>query len=134
MPPAYLLDTNTVSYFIRNRPPAVRTHMNRAGMEATCISSVTEGELRYGIARRPGAISAKTAVEAFLSNCSILAWDSAAARAYGLVRAEQERKGLPLSTEDLMLAAHALSLGLILVTNDRAFAFVDDLRTENWAS
>jgi tRNA(fMet)-specific endonuclease VapC len=62
----------------------------------------------------------------------VLSWDSAAARAYGLLRASQERKGRPLSVEDLMIAAHALSLGLTLVTNDKAFSFVDGLKTEDW--
>jgi tRNA(fMet)-specific endonuclease VapC len=61
-----------------------------------------------------------------------LPWDSAAARSYGPLRAEQERKGRPLSLEDLMIAAHALSLGLVLITNDQAFRFVEGLKTEDW--
>ena len=63
---------------------------------------------------------------------SIMPWDSAAARRYAVLRAEQERKGKPLSTEDMMIAAHALSLGLTLVTHDEAFSFVDGLKTEDW--
>lgn len=128
----YLLDTNTVSYFLRNQPSAVRAHIDREGLAAACISSVTEGELRYGLARKPSALKAKIAVEAFLANCTVLPWDSAAAYAYGLVRAAQEKKGKPLSAEDLMLAAHALSRGLTLVTSDHVFGFVDGLRTEDW--
>ena len=58
--------------------------------------------------------------------------DSADARAYGLLRAGQERKGRPLSVENLMIAAHALSLGLTLVTHDQVFSYVDGLKTEDW--
>jgi tRNA(fMet)-specific endonuclease VapC len=132
MAPAYLLDTNTVSYLLRNQPPEVRRHMDRAALASTCISTITEAELCYGLASKPGAIRQRIAVDAFLSNVAIMAWDSGAARAYGLLRAEQDRKGRPLSAEDLMIAAHALSLGLILVTSDRAFSHVEGLRTEDW--
>jgi tRNA(fMet)-specific endonuclease VapC len=132
MTPRYLLDTNVVSYFVSNKPPVVRLRMNRAGLAATAISAITEAELRYGLANKSGGMALRNAVETFLANAATLAWDSAAARAYGLLRVEQERKGKPLSTEDLMIAAHALSLGLTLVTHDQAFSFVDGLRTEDW--
>jgi tRNA(fMet)-specific endonuclease VapC len=74
----------------------------------------------------------RNSIESFLANVTILPWDSGAAFAYGQLRAEQERKGRPLSVEDLMIASHALSMGFILVTSDRAFSFVDGLRTEDW--
>jgi tRNA(fMet)-specific endonuclease VapC len=128
----YLLDTNVVSYFLENRPPEVRLRMSSAGPDATAISAITEAELRYGLAKKPGAIRQRIPVERFLADAMILPWDSAVARTYGPLRAEQERKGKPLSTEDLMIAAHALSLGLTLVTNDQAFSFVDGLKTEDW--
>jgi len=72
----YMLDTNVVSYFLDNRPPAVRSHMNLVGLDATVISTITEAELRYGLANKPGAVSQTTAVERFLGNVTILAWDS----------------------------------------------------------
>ena len=128
----YLLDTNVVSYFLDNRPPQVRLRLSITGPDATAISAITEAELRYGLAKKPGAIRQRIPVEKFLADATILPWDSASARTYGLLRAEQERKGRPLSTEDLMIAAHALSLGLTLVTNDSAFSFVDGLKTEDW--
>jgi tRNA(fMet)-specific endonuclease VapC len=128
----YLLDTNAVSHLLTGRPAAVRKRVVQVAFEATCISTVTEAELRYGLAKKPGAIKERIAVEAYLANAAILAWDSAAAQAYALLRAEQEGKGRPLSAEDLMIAAHALSLGLVLVTSDRAFSSVDGLRTEDW--
>ena len=128
----YLLDTNTVSYYISGNPPTVRERLHCVGLQSTAVSTITEAELRYGVARNPNAARRRASVESFLRNASIQPWDSVAARAYGLLRAEQERKGKPLSTEDLMIAAHALSLGLTLVTHDQAFSFVEGLKTEDW--
>ena len=128
----FLLDTNTVSYFIADNPPQVQEMLRRVGLLSTAISTISEAELRYGVARNPNAIRRWTSVESFLGDALILPWDSAAARTYGKLRADQERKGKPLSVEDLMIAAHALSLGLTLVTHDSAFSFVDGLRTEDW--
>jgi tRNA(fMet)-specific endonuclease VapC len=131
---AYLLDTNTVSYLIANQPPQVRQRLQSAGAEVTAISTITEAELRYGAARTPGALRRRTSIELFLAGATILPWDSDAARAYAELRTEQERKGRPLSVEDLMIAAHALSHGLILVTSDHAFSFVQGLRREDWTA
>lgn len=128
----YLLDTNTVSYYIADNPPQVRENLRRVNFLSTAVSTITDAELRYGVARRPGAMRRRTSVESFLTDVLILPWSSAAARAYGELRAEQERKGRPLSVEDMMIAAHALALGLTLVTHDSAFALVDGLRTEDW--
>jgi tRNA(fMet)-specific endonuclease VapC len=132
MTAAYLLDTNTVSYHIANHPPQVRRKLESVGGSAIAVSVVTEAELRYGVARNPGAMRRRASVESFLANAEIFPWDSAGAQAYGQLRAEQERKGRSLSVEDLMIAAHALSLGLVLITNDRAFRFVEGLKTEDW--
>jgi len=132
MTAAYLLDTNTVSYYIANQPSQVRRKLESVGDSAIAISAVTEGELRYGVARNQGAMRRRASVESFLADATIFPWDSDAAQAYGLLRAEQERKGRPLSNEDLMIAAHALSRGLILITNDQAFRFVEGLKTEDW--
>lgn len=132
MPALYLLDTNIVSYLLKNQFPILRPRFEVAGAAATAISCITEAEVFFGIAQKAGASRLKIAAEEFFSATSVLPWDSAAARTYGLLRAAQERKGRPLSTEDLLIAAHALSLNLILVTNDSAFSFVDGLRTEDW--
>ena len=132
MPVAYLLDTNIVSYFIEGRPAAVRRRVELVGMEATAVSSVTEAELRYGLANKPAAARQRIAVESYLANAAILPWDSPAAQTYAHLRAEQKAKGRMLSTEDLMIASAALSLGLTLVTADRAFSSIDGLRREDW--
>lgn len=134
MPAAYLLDTNIVSYFIEGRPPAVRHHVEVIGMDATAISTITEAELRFGLANKPAAARHRIAVESYLANAEILSWDSPAAQTYAHLRAEQKAKGRMLSTEDLMIASHALSLGLTLVTADRAFSFIAGLRIEDWTT
>jgi tRNA(fMet)-specific endonuclease VapC len=130
----YLLDTNTVSYYIAGNPLEVRRRMDSVGRSAIAVSAITEAELRYSVARIPGALRRRASVKSFLNGASILPWDSAAAYSYGELRAAQERKGRPLSVEDLMIAAHALALDLTLVTRDQVFAFVDGLKTEDWTT
>ena len=132
MPVQYLLDTNIVSYLLKGRMPEVRTRYDHAPVGTIAISSVTEAEIVYGLERIPGAMRRQLATAIFFASVARLAWDSETAHRYGKLRAEQERKGKPLSTEDLMIAAHALALGVTLVTHDAAFSFVDGLKTEDW--
>ncbi|HKV92239.1 MAG TPA: type II toxin-antitoxin system VapC family toxin [Candidatus Angelobacter sp.] len=133
MPPRYLLDTNTASYVIKGNIPAVRLRLAQIPMAQVHISSITEAELRYGAARRPEASKLQQIIEEFLIRVTILSWDSQAAREYGVLRAALERSGQPFGNLDLMIAAHALATAAILVTNDRSFARVKKLKTENWA-
>ncbi len=128
----YLVDTNIVSYLLRNQFPILQSRMEEAEPDALMVSSITEAEVFFGIAKKPGAARLERAAEEFFARSTVLPWDSAAARTYGRLRAAQERKGRPLSVEDLMIAAHALSAGLTLVTNDQAFAFVEGLSREDW--
>jgi tRNA(fMet)-specific endonuclease VapC len=132
MPLTYLLDTNVVSYFVRGTSAAVRDRIQRTQVESMAVSAVTEAELLFWIARRPGDARTRVSVRDFLERVPSLAWDTRAAEEYAVIREEQRRKGRPLSTEDLMIAAHALSLGVTLVTHDRAFSSVDGLETEDW--
>jgi tRNA(fMet)-specific endonuclease VapC len=132
MTPDYLLDTNTVSYYIAHNPLRVREELDRIGLDSTAVSAITEAELRYGLAKNPLAARRRASVESFLRNVLVYPWDSAVAQRYGDLRAEQERKGMSLSVEDMMIAAHALALGLTLVTRDGAFSFVEGLRTVDW--
>ena len=134
MPARYLLDTNIVSYLLRNQFPILRSRFEAAGAAALAISCITEAKVLFGVARKPGSARLKTAVEEFFAIVPAAAWDSGAARAYGALRAELERKGRPLSSEDLMIAAYALAAGLILITHDAAFSFVDGLKTEDWTA
>ena len=132
MPAQYLLDTNTVSYAIKGASLPVRKHLKAVSGGSIALSAFTQAELLYGLARNPLAESLRIEVEAFLRDFEILPWNSTAAIAYGNMRAAQERKGRPLSHEDMMIAAHALSLGRTLVTSDKVFFFVDGLKTEDW--
>jgi tRNA(fMet)-specific endonuclease VapC len=132
MPPVYLLDTNVVSYFVRGTSAPVRNHLVRTPIENMAVSAVTEAELLYWVARRPRDARTRVSVRDFLARVPSLPWDSRAAEVYASTREEQRRIGRPLATEDLMIAAHALSLGLTLVTHDGAFSFVDSLKTEDW--
>jgi tRNA(fMet)-specific endonuclease VapC len=132
MPHAYLLDTNIVSYFVRGNYPAVRRHIVRIPIEMLAVSAVTEAELRFWVISRPGSARTRIGVEDFLTRVPSLPWDSGAAQAYAITRDLLKRQGRVLSTQDLMIAAHALSLGLTLVTHDQAFSFVEGLKTEDW--
>ena len=128
----YLLDTNIASYVIKGNIPAVRRRIVQVPMAQLAISAVTEGELRYGAARRPGAPRLRTIVDEFLLRMTILPWDSEAAQHYGQVRAALQREGLPMGNLDMMIAAHALALGAVLVTNDQAFTRIKELNLEDW--
>ena len=130
----YMLDTNMASYTVRGAGPALAARLVAVPMAQMCVSSVTEGELLYGLARRPGATALQTVVQEFLKRVDVLAWDSAAARRYGVLRAALEAAGTPLGNLDTLIAAHALSAGAILVTNNQAFARVSALVVDNWVS
>ena len=132
MPLRYLLDTNTVSYVIKGNFPHVREHLLRIPINEVGISVITEAELRFGVARLPQAASIGVAVEEFLLRVDVLTWDSAAARHYARLRALLEENGEPIGNLDLMIAAHALATGTILVTHDRVFRRINGLRVEDW--
>jgi tRNA(fMet)-specific endonuclease VapC len=132
MTSGYLLDTNTASYIIKGNIPAVRRRLVTIPMAQIAISAVTEGELRYGVARFPHATRLKTIVEEFLLRVAIHPWDSEAAQHYGHLRATLARDGQLMGSLDMMIAAHGLALGFVLVSNDHAFARIKKLRVEDW--
>ena len=133
MTPLYLLDTNTVSYLIK-RHPQVTQHLLAVPMHSVCISAITAGELAFGLAKRPEAVTLKAAVNEFLRRVEVLPWDDAVAQTYGTLRAQLQSQGTPLAALDMQIAAHALHLKAILVSNDRAFAQATDLLVEDWTS
>ena len=128
----YLLDTNTASYVIKGNIPRVRERLLKVPMAQLAVSAVTEAELLFGAARKPEAVQLKMAVEEFLLRVEALPWDSTAARQYAEVRAALERSGAPMGNLDMMIAAHALALEAVLVTNDRAFRRLGRVKIENW--
>jgi tRNA(fMet)-specific endonuclease VapC len=132
MPARYLLDTNTASYAIKGDVPQVREHLLKIPTTDVAISVITEAELRFGVVRLSNPKRIAVAVEEFLKYVDIYPWTSAAAREYADLRASVERDGRPMGNMDLMIAAHALALGIVLVTSDRVFERVKGLITEDW--
>lgn len=129
----YLLDTNTASYIIKGNVPKVRERLLRVSMPEVGISAVTEAELRFGVARLEKAERLALAVEEFLLRLDVLPWDSNAAKEYGRLRAELERRGKPMGNLDIMIAAQALAVKTVLVTSDRVFERVKGLKVEDWS-
>lgn len=132
MSPRYLLDTNTASYIIKGNVPGVRERLLKVPMSRLLISAVTEAELLYGAARKREAVRLKTVVDEFLLRVDSLPWDSNAARRYADLRAALETAGTPMGNLDMMIAAHALAAGAVLVTSDRAFRRLKHLKIEDW--
>jgi tRNA(fMet)-specific endonuclease VapC len=128
----YLLDTNTVSYIINGTFPHVRERLLKVPISAVGISVVTEAEMRFGVARLPQATKVAIVVEEFLLRVEVLPWDSPAARQYARLRAALEEHGEPMGNLDLMIAAEALAVDAILVSNDRVFRRVKGLKVEDW--
>jgi len=129
----YLLDTNTASYAIKGNLPRVRERLQEAALSEVAISAITEAELRFGVLRLPGAKRLAFVVEEFLRFIDIRPWDSEAAQNYAQLRASIENQGGPMGNLDLMIAAHSLALNTTLVSSDRVFRRVQDLKLEDWA-
>ena len=129
----YMLDTNIVIYTMKNRPPHVRdrfkTHDGRM-----CISAVTLGELIYGAERSAWPERNLADIQGFVARLDVALFDERAAEHFGQVRAELYASGKPIGPYDMMIAGHARSMGLVLVTNnEREFGRVPGLRIENWS-
>jgi tRNA(fMet)-specific endonuclease VapC len=133
MPVRYLLDTNIASYAIKGNFPQVRKQLLEVPMSEVGISAVTEAELRFGAARKAASPHLTLAVEEFLLRVEILPWDSEAAKHYTTLRTTLEDSGAPMGNLDMMIAAHALAAEAMLVTHDRVFHRVKQLRIEDWA-
>lgn len=133
MPLQYLLDTDTCIYLAKNKPPSVMARLARVPADAAAISVITFGELRYGAERSRQRAEAMSRLGEFARAIRVLPIDAEVASAYGEVRASLSRAGLIIGANDLWIAAHALALGVTLVTNNgREFRRVRMLRTENW--
>lgn len=130
----YMLDTNIVIFVIKRRPIEVLTTFNTHA-DQMCISSITLAELLHGVEKSSLPEQNRKNVEDFVSRLQVLAYDDNAAAHYGDIRANLERKGTTIGVNDLHIAGHARSRGLILVTNNRQeFDRVEGLRVEDWLS
>jgi len=129
----YMLDTNIIAYAKNNRPESVLKRLTAQKPSDICISSITMAELEYGVLRSSKPAQNRLALMMFLSGIQVLPFDSNAAREYGVIRHELTKNGTPIGANDMLIAAHAKSLGLILVTNnEREFCRVTGLTVENW--
>jgi tRNA(fMet)-specific endonuclease VapC len=130
----YLLDTNIVIYVLKRKPREVLDVFN-SNASRMAISSITLSELIYGAEKSSRVIQNLEAVEDFTSHLDVLSYDSRASLHYGRIKAGLEKKGEIIGENDLHIAAHAISQGLILVTNNlREFNRVPNLALENWFS
>jgi tRNA(fMet)-specific endonuclease VapC len=130
-----MLDTNICIYLIKRQPRKVIDKFQEIALGEIAISSVTVAEMMYGVAKSQHQDKNKAALESFLAPLEIVDFGFKAAQNYGIVRANLEKKGIPIGAYDLLIAAHALSLGLVLVTNnEREFQRIPHLIVENWVN
>lgn len=130
----YLLDTNICIYIINRRPVEVFMHFEHLHAGEVGISSITAAELRYGV-EKSGSQRNAQALEKFLAPLDVLPFDEVAARRYGALRSGLERTGRPIGALDQLIAAHALALEVVLVSNNiREFERVPGLALENWVA
>ncbi|MCR4764074.1 MAG: type II toxin-antitoxin system VapC family toxin [Lachnospiraceae bacterium] len=129
----YMLDTNMIAYAKNRRPEVVLERLIQHDPSQICISSITMAELEYGVHNSSKPEQNRTALMMFLSGITILPFDSDASFEYGKIRYALKSKGILIGGNDLLIAAHAKSLGLTLVThNTREFSKVEGLSIEDW--
>jgi len=130
-----MLDTNICIYLIKRRPQPLLDRFRSFPIGDIGISTITLAELQYGVSKSSQPKRNQEALELFVSPLAVAAFDQQATVAYGKVRAALEKQGRPIGAMDLLIAAHALSLGVRLVTNnEREFRHVPGLRVENWVA
>ena len=127
----YMLDTNTVSSLIKENP-IVSKRIASLPMDRLCLSVISEGELLYGLAKKPKAHHLHRVVRELFKRVDVLVWDSEVAAFYGSLRSELASSGNLLGPLDMQIAAHAAQVGAVLVTNDKAFKRVHKLMVEDW--
>lgn len=130
----YMLDTNIAIYVIKQRPIEMLQLFNQHAGQL-CISTITLAELLHGVEKSAKVEKNLKQVEDFISRLDVLEYGNKAASHYGDIRADLERKGTPIGVNDLHIAGHARSEGLVLVTNNtKEFERVEGLRLENWVN
>lgn len=128
----YLLDTNIVSDMVRHPRGSVAGRIREIGEQAVCTSVIVAAELRYGVIKKDAA-KLTAQVEAVLGTLEVLPFEPPADITYGEIRSRLEQVGATIGNNDLLIAAHALTLGHTLVTdNRREFARIEELPSEIW--
>ena len=131
-PPRYMLDTNIVSDLIRNPAGRAALYLRTIGDHGLVVSIITAAELRFGAAKS-GSPRLLSRIEAILDTLAVLPFDVPADAEYAIVSVELEASGKPIGPNDLLIAAHARSLGTTIVTaNATEFSHVRGLNVENW--
>jgi tRNA(fMet)-specific endonuclease VapC len=129
----FLLDTNICIYIIKRQPPQVLDKFRTLDLSDVGISSITVAELEYGAYKSQQTDRNRVAFNQFLMPLEIVPFDERATQAYGQLRSQLERQGIVIGSMDMLIASQALSLGLILVTNNvKEFSRIPDLVIENW--
>ncbi len=130
----YLIDTNICIYIMNNRPIDVIKKFKKVNIGEVGVSTVTISELQYGVAKSQQRKKNQSRLNEFIAPLILLPYDSDAAKTYGDIRYSLEKVGHPIGPLDLLIAAHAMSQNLIIVTNnDKEFSRIKDLKVENWA-
>ena len=130
-----LLDTNMCIYIIKRQPPAVLKRFTGFAVGDVGISVITLAELEYGVSKSRDAKRNRHALAQFIAPLEVVRFDQGAAVIYGIIRAQLEQEGQPIGSMDLLIAAHARSLDVRLVTNNESeFKRVPGLRIENWVA
>jgi tRNA(fMet)-specific endonuclease VapC len=131
-----MLDTDTASYIIKGRSPAVAAKLAEIPPSMLCISVMTRAELLYGLKRLPAGHRLHLGVQRFLRIVRALPWDDGAADHYVAIRYQLVTTGQPIGEFDMMIAAHSLSVGAVLVTNNtRHYVRIEaPLAIVNWAA
>lgn len=130
-----LLDTNICIYLIKRKPSRVLERFNQYGAEEIGLSSITVAELMFGVEKSKRPQQNQEALEQFLAPLAIAQFDYEAAQEYGRVRAVLEKRGTPIGPLDLLIGAHALSLGVPVVTNNLTeFSRIPRLSVLDWVS
>lgn len=128
-----LLDTNICIYIIKQQPATVLNHFLEYQIGDIGISSITLSELRYGVAKSAHREKNAKALDEFVIPLEVVSYDESAAHAYGSIRATLEKAGTPIGSMDMLIAAHAVSLGIPLITNNtREFQRVPSLKIIDW--
>ncbi len=128
-----LLDTNICIYIIKQQPAAVLKRFLEYQIGDIGISSITLSELCYGVAKSTHKDKNAKALDEFVIPLEVVSYDESAARVYGDIRATFEKAGTPIGSMDMLIAAHAVSLGIPLATNNaREFLRVPSLKIIDW--
>jgi tRNA(fMet)-specific endonuclease VapC len=128
----YLLDTNIVSDLVRNPQGKVARHIRTVGEKHVCTSIIVGAELRYE-ANKKGSPRLSSQLDAVLGELEVLLFETPADASYGLLRTRLEKAGTAIGANDLLIAAQALALGCVIVTdNEREFSRIKGLRLQNW--